>query len=171
MRKVLSIAALFFLTGCVAATLPQYLSDKHPYKKEFFTAYDQSVEAVKASLEELGWKVKGEGDPAVYERQAAAGEKAVILFSEIRATPLFLGSRYSKLNVIVRGIQDKTEIEIRYVIVAFKKLMTEISEGVCKLNVTFGAIPSISIVLFTAQSGFPSISYAKQFQVYVPEGS
>ena len=118
MRKIfLGILSVVFLSGCVAATLPQYLSDKNPYKKEFFVGYDESVEAVKAALDELGWTVDGEGKPDVYERSISQSDKSVIIFSGIRQTPFFLGSRYAKLNVIVRGIQDKTEIEIRYVTV------------------------------------------------------
>ena len=118
MRKILSgILSIVFLSGCVAAVLPQYLSDKHPYKKEFFSDYDESVEAVKTSLAELGWTVAGQGSPDVYERAVTPNDKSVIIFSEIRQTPMFFGSRYAKLNVIVRGIQDKTEIEIRYVTV------------------------------------------------------
>ena len=128
MRKaLLGIVSLLFLSGCTAAVLPQYLSDKHPYKKEFFAGYDESVAAARMALDELGWKVSGEGDPMTYERQSSPSEKRIILFSEIRQTPLFLGTRYAKLNVMVRGIQDKTEIEIRYVTVTsvpFKSIQT-----------------------------------------------
>lgn len=128
MRKfLLGIISIVLLSGCVAATLPQYLSDRNPYKKEYFAGYDESVAAVKTALGELGWKVAGEGDPMTYERQASPSEKRIILFFEIRQTPMFFGTRYGKLNVIVRGIQDKTEIEIRYVTVTsipFKSFQT-----------------------------------------------
>lgn len=114
-RHIPFVCVVFLLAGCVSASLPQYLSDKNPYKKEFFVSYEKSVETVKASLAELGWKITAEGDADVYERNTSPEEKRVIIFSEIRQTPMFLGSRYARLNVIVRGVQDKTEIEIRYV--------------------------------------------------------
>lgn len=118
MRKIfLSIVSVVFLSGCTAAVLPQYLSDKHPYKKEFFVEYGASVASVKTALAELGWTVAGEGKPDVYERTVEQNDNSIIIFSEIRQTPMFLGTRYAKLNVLVRGIQDKTEIEIRYVTV------------------------------------------------------
>ncbi len=128
MRKTfIGIVSIVFLSGCVAAILPQYLSDKHPYKKEFFSDYAESVEAVKTALAELGWTIAGEGNLDVYERAVTPNDKSVIIFSEIRQTPMFLGSRYAKLNVIVRGIQNKTEIEIRYVTVTslpFRNIQT-----------------------------------------------
>jgi len=98
----------------MTAKFPQYLSDKHPYKKEFYVPFDKALEAAKTVLTNMGWKIVGEGNPAVYEQTTTPRAKELILFTDIRQTALFLGSRYSKMNIILRSNDTMTEVEIRY---------------------------------------------------------
>ena len=114
MRKLLWVACMALLCGCTTAQIPQYLADKHPYKKQFYANYDAALKAAKSALSELGWQLAGEGDPAVYEVGAPREGQQIILFTEVRQTAMFLGSRYARMNIILRFQSNGTEIEVRY---------------------------------------------------------
>ena len=47
MRKLLWVACMALLCGCTTAKIPQYLADKHPYKKQFYANYDAALKAAK----------------------------------------------------------------------------------------------------------------------------
>jgi len=117
MRKVTLLMSVLFLMGCVSTSIPNYLKDDHPYKKRYYKDFDHVLDNVTKALEELGWTVSGVADPYMYEKipDNAPGEgKKILLFTEIRQTPLFMGTRYAKLNVYIRFAKDTTEVEIRY---------------------------------------------------------
>lgn len=114
MKKAFLLVSVLFLAGCVSTKLPQYLSDVNPYKKEFYAPFAQAAHAAQTALTEAGWKISGEGNPSVYEQSAGQRSQETILFTEVRQTPLFLGSRYYKVNVILRSNDTMTEVEIRY---------------------------------------------------------
>ena len=118
MRKFLLFLLVIELTGCVSAKIPNYLNDKVPYKRDFYAGYDETLSAVKESLENLGWKIASEADPAVYEAQLLTGDadrKETLIFTNVRQTPFILGTRYAKMNILVRRLSETTEVEIRYV--------------------------------------------------------
>ncbi len=119
-KKLFLVLGILLLSGCVSARIPQYLADKHPYKKEFYANFDEALEATKKALEEFRWQVSEQVDPSVYERfsEAATPTQQLLLFTEIRHTPLFIGTRYAKMNVILRTFNpQRTEIELRYLTV------------------------------------------------------
>ncbi len=113
-RMALIMSVVFLTAGCVSTKLPQYISDKNPYKREFYVPYEEAMAATQKALTEFGWEVSGEGSPSLYERAGAQEMEETILFTEVRQAPFFLGSRYYKLNAILRSGENKTEVEIRY---------------------------------------------------------
>ena len=108
---------LLFLCGCVTISIPQYLKDKHPYKKKFFAKFEETFAATKEALTHAGWVITEEADPTTYEQDQAYDEvkgKQVLIFTEEKQAARFLYSRYYKLNAFVRTLGDGTEVEIRY---------------------------------------------------------
>ncbi|MBN1869866.1 MAG: hypothetical protein JW847_04740 [Candidatus Omnitrophica bacterium] len=119
MKKLLSVSLLLSLIGCASINIPNYIRDKNPYKKSFYTHFVRAREAVMKTFEETGWTVESESEPALFERERdlKSGLKQTLIFSDVRQTSFFIGTRYSKLNVYVHEIADnETEIEIRYLI-------------------------------------------------------
>ena len=119
---------LGILAGCASISIPNYIQDEHPYKKKFYARFDDVLKAASQTLTALGWEVDGTSDPSVFERQRAVAdplEKQVLLFSKLRQTPLFIGSRYARLNLYLQSSPDNTtEVEIRTLTVTtliFKK--------------------------------------------------
>lgn len=129
MRKIALIVCLAVCTGCVSVQIPQYLQDKHPYKREYFASYDKTLEAVKKVLKNNEWKIASTADPVVFEaaQNKSSEDQRILLFTESRQTSMFLFSRYSQLNIYVRALMNATEVEIRYaavVPVPFKQFRT-----------------------------------------------
>lgn len=110
--------SLLFVSGCVTAKIPDYLTDKNSYKRQFFVTFEEALQATRTALEDLGWTIINQADPAVYEQTPTPLMRQVILFTDIRQTPMFLGSRYAKMNLILRQLKEQTEIEIRYLTVS-----------------------------------------------------
>ena len=122
MKKFFFSIFLFLLViGCSSTNIPNYVKDKHPYKKVFYADFDKAVNATKETVEELGWIVTKSTDPGVYEQSRSTESedaRQVLLFTEVRQTALFLGSRFAKMNIFLRSIsKNETEIEIRYLTV------------------------------------------------------
>ncbi len=120
MKRVIVLFFMLFFVGCVSATIPHYLQDKSPYKKKFYASYDDTLKAVQTTLPDLGWKITSLSDPVVYEQNSAGNEavpKQILMFTDVRQTAFFLGTRYAKMNIYVRSLSDGTEVEIRYITV------------------------------------------------------
>jgi hypothetical protein len=119
MRKVLSVFLLLALGGCASVTIPNYIQDKYPYKRTFYAPFDQVREAAVQTFGEFGWTIGKESEPALFERERESGSsKQTLLFTEIRQTSFFVGSRYARLNAYLRATADhETEVEIRYLTV------------------------------------------------------
>ncbi len=103
--------------GCVSVQIPQYLQDKHPYKKEFYSDYDATLKATKKILKNSDWKISSTADPAVFEESSENKRlegKKILIFTENKQTSMFLFSRYTQLNIYVRALKNSTEVEIRY---------------------------------------------------------
>ena len=117
MRKIVLIFLSVICAGCVSVQIPQYLRDKHPYKKEYFASYDETLAAVKKVLKNAGWKISSITDPSIFEETAQNKNpegKKILLFTENKQTSMFLFSSYSQLNIYVRALKNSTEVEIRY---------------------------------------------------------
>ncbi len=118
-KKFFITLVLFTFGGCASITVPDYIQDKNPYKQKFYASFDSVLAVSMEVLEESGWQISKESDPAVFERSESGvdSNKQILLFSKVRQTALFLGTRYARLNVYLRTGAGKnvTEIEIRYI--------------------------------------------------------
>ncbi len=117
MRKIICLILVFLCAGCVSVKVSRYIKEESPYKKNFYASFEETLLAVNKALEEFGWKVTETADPQTYERdQGLPGEsvRQVLLFTEVRQTPLIVSSRYMNLNVFLRWDGQKTGVEIRY---------------------------------------------------------
>ncbi len=129
MRKIGLVVLLAVCTGCVSVQIPQYLQDKHPYKREYFAAYEETLAAVTKVLKNTEWKIASRADPVVFEaaQNKSSEDRRILLFTENKQTSMFLFSSYSQLNIYVRALTNSTEVEIRYeavVPVPFKQFRT-----------------------------------------------
>ena len=137
MKKILLCFLLLSCFGCVTVKMPKYLKDEFPYQKKFYASYDDTLTATMDALKGLGWEISETSHPSVFEHgqlSEAEGARQILIFTEIRQTPLFLSSRYMSLNVYVRMAgNESTDVEIRYVSVTpmlFKNSQSYKNEGV-----------------------------------------
>jgi uncharacterized protein YceK len=114
-KKIIIGLAVFFLVGCVTVKVPKYLQEDFPYRKDFTADFDRSFEATYSALKELGWSIAETTSPSAFDPAKAVSKRQLLIFTEIRQTPLFLSSAYASLNAYLREIdKDHTQIEIRY---------------------------------------------------------
>ncbi len=119
MRKTAFVvtAMVVILSGCASIRIPNYIDDKHPYKKIFYASFEDTLLASRKALEESGWKVKEVTDPALYEHnRAGAAEKQGLIFTETQHVSRILYTRYYTLNVYLTGQKDSTEMDVRYLV-------------------------------------------------------
>ena len=118
MRKFLAMILLFTISGCASINIPNYIQDKFPYKQTYYAPFSTVHENAVKTLEDLGWTIEKESDPALFERARDIdnnGREQTLVFTEIRQFSFFIGSRYTRLNLYLRGTADQaTEVEIRY---------------------------------------------------------
>ena len=117
MKKVWLLVLLVFCVGCVTVKIPKYLKDEFPYEKRFYAKFDETLNATIQALDDLHWKVTNTSHPSVFEEgvQDDQSKEQILIFTEVRQTPLFLSSKYMSLNVYVIAADDNTDVEIRYV--------------------------------------------------------
>ena len=117
MKKIIVGLLVFTLAGCVTVKTPNYIQSINPYEKQFFAPQEEVFKATTQALDELGWEVSEITSPSIYEQRAQGDEssaKQVLIFTEVRQTPLFLSSKYMNINVFLRPTDEGTEVEIRY---------------------------------------------------------
>ncbi len=117
MKRILILLMVVFLSSCVTVKFPRYLKDEFPYKKQYDASFDKTYQATTQALKELGWAIKDTSYPAVFEQKALSGYKdsrQVLIFTDIRQTPLLFSTRYMGLNIYVWSKGNQTEVEIRY---------------------------------------------------------
>jgi len=105
------------LMGCASIAIPDYIQEESPYKKVYYASYEDVLSSVTDVLNDLGWKSKGNVDPRIYEfgRKTPDESKQILILTELRQTPLFVGTRYAKLNIFIQSVDDNsTEVEFRY---------------------------------------------------------
>lgn len=119
MKKLLMVIFLVTIVGCSTAVIPNYLPENKPYTQRFQAGYDRTLGAVEETLADLGWQIEQTLDPLVYEqdRERTPDQKDVLIITGVRQTPLFIGTRYAKMNVYIRSGQDVSEVEVRYITV------------------------------------------------------
>lgn len=118
MKKFLVIILVLTISGCASVTIPNYIQDKSPYKQTYYAPFNIVQESAIKALEDFGWAIEKESDPALFERRRDIGnsnQEQTLLFTKIRQFSFFIGSRYTRLNLYLRVTADKaTEVEIRY---------------------------------------------------------
>ena len=118
MNKILLILALMAVSGCASINVPNYVKDEHPYKRSFYAPFEKVRAAADGALAEYGWTVIRESDPALFEVDRASeggAQPQTLMFTEIRQTNFFVGSKYTRLNAFLRPLPDGAiEVEIRY---------------------------------------------------------
>ena len=132
--KKLFIIVSAFLMGCASTQIPNYLPDKKPYTKRFYTNFSKVLEATQKALHEMGWQIEDTTDPAEFEqnRNYIADSQQTLMMTKIRQTPLFIGTRYAKMNIYLRSIDNLTEVEIRFLTVTslpFKNIKNYHNDG------------------------------------------
>ena len=125
---IVVISCFVFCLGCSSVIIPSYIQDNHPYNKKLYATFDKALEATQLALEDYGYKVEKSSDPSVFERNRSIDntiKKQTLLFTNIRQSSFFIGSRYKRINVYLQASDDgTTEIEIRYLritAIIFKK--------------------------------------------------
>lgn len=112
---------LLFCMGCASVMVPQYIRDEYPYRKNLYADFGRVQEAVEEALKESGWQVAKTTDPALFERNKTPVDpqaRQALIFTEIRQTALFLGTRYARMNIYLHaGPDTTTEVEVRYLTV------------------------------------------------------
>ncbi len=118
MKKVLSVLLLLTFSGCASVSIPNYIHDKHPKLQTFYVSFDLVHAATLKALDDLGWTVENESDPALFERgreSKDSNRQQTLIFTNIRQFLFFVGSKYDRLNVLLHVTAEKaTEVEIRY---------------------------------------------------------
>lgn len=120
MKNNFLIFFCFLLIGCTTTNIPSYIQNKNPYEKEFYADFDAVFKAAQESLKELGWEIVKTSDPSEYERFPVVENagRQTLLFTEVRQTSMFIGSRYARINVYLREVsENSTTMEIRYLTV------------------------------------------------------
>ncbi|MBF0385659.1 MAG: hypothetical protein HQL27_07275 [Candidatus Omnitrophica bacterium] len=118
LKKLPSFLLLLAVSGCTTITIPKYIKDEAPYSRKFMADFATVQKASVSTLEEMGFKIEDTADPMLYERgQQYAGSpgRQILIFTEIKQIPFFLGTKYTRVNVYLRDIdQATTEVEFRY---------------------------------------------------------
>ena len=135
MRKFMFFILLLSVGGCASVSIPNYIQDKSPYKEVYYAPFDVVHEAAVKAVEDLGWSISEEADPALFERGRDLNNGSqILLFTQVRQSSFFLGSGYARLNIYLRTTPDKgTEVEIRYLRVTsviFKNLYNYKGESI-----------------------------------------
>lgn len=121
MKKFLLGTPLLLCLGCASVMIPNYIHDEHPYSKKLYADFDKVLEATQQALKESGWEVAKTTDPSIFERNKTPVDphsRGALLFTEIRQTSLFLGSRYARMNIYLSaGPDNTTDVEVRYLTV------------------------------------------------------
>ena len=128
MRRVAWVLMLCILAGCSSVILPNYITDRHPYKRRLDSSFEQTVSATKEALKDMGWGIKEEKDPGIYERSWRLNDpsiKHVLIFTEYSKSNYFVHSKNTVINAYVREIAGGScDVELRYLSVStysFKK--------------------------------------------------
>lgn len=118
MKSLVLALLIFSILGCVTVNVPKYIHEDFPYRQDFSAGFDDTFNATSKVLRELGWKITETANPASFDPRNADQRKQVLIFTEIRQTPMFLSTSYASLNVYLREMDtDRTQVEVRYLYV------------------------------------------------------
>lgn len=112
---ILLIAGMITLAGCASTRLPLYLQDRGAQAKRFYADYDQTLTALKETLNEQGWQIEKQVAPSVYEQNRyndLNGQQTLIL-TALRESRGWTGRRYGRMNIYLRSKSGISELEVR----------------------------------------------------------
>ena len=119
MKRALLILMSIFLVGCASTQVPSYVKDTNPYKFKLYASYPKSLTATKQALESNGWSIQSVSDPGIFEQEKKKTDpntQQILLITNTKDIPMFLGTRYARLNVYLTSADvNQTDLEIRYV--------------------------------------------------------
>lgn len=119
MKKAILLLLALTLSSCVTVKMPKYLKDEFPYKKKFYASFDDTLKATLDTLRALGWRASETVHPSTFEQGQLNEDKnarQILIFTDIRQTPMVLSSRYMSLNVYLMSSEpNNTDVEIRYI--------------------------------------------------------
>jgi len=118
MKRIFVVLLILLICGCVTVKIPKYLEDEFPYRQSFNASFEKTFAATLKALKNTGWQVSETTSPLVFGPRKASDKSRkyeVLIFTEIKQTPLFLGSSYVTLNALLRSTDPShTDVEIRY---------------------------------------------------------
>ncbi len=121
MKKALGLIVVIMLCGCSTVNIPKYIPDTRPHKQTMYASFDQTLQATKSALQGGGWEIVDTTDPNVYEHSTILTEdgQEILIFTGVKAIPMFLGTRYARVNIYLRTLAqpNSTEVEVRYLTV------------------------------------------------------
>ena len=85
--KILGLVFLVFVSGCANIIIPNYIQDQNPYTKTFYAPFEKVHELTIRAIEDAGWAVQEEADPALFERGRElvdSGRQQTLVFTKIR---------------------------------------------------------------------------------------
>jgi len=94
MKKLLSIILLLSIGGCMSINIPNYIQDKSPYKQTYYASFNKVHESSIKALEDFGWTIEKESDPALFEHERGIGkngQEQKLLFTKMRQFSFFMG--------------------------------------------------------------------------------
>jgi hypothetical protein len=111
---ILIISILF--VGCTTVSIPQYLEMEHAYQRQFSANFDQVLSAALETLSKFGWRIDREEASYLIDnaQENENQRRQVVLFTRIKQKALFLASRYSSLNVIIKELDQSVSVQIVY---------------------------------------------------------
>ena len=120
-KNISYLMMMVLLSGCTTVSIPNYIQDKNPYKRVYYADFEDVLKTTTKALENYGWVVTNKYDPTVFEQTkelSSPQAKQLMLTTDVRQTPLVVGTRYARINAYVRTVDEKsTEVEMRYVTV------------------------------------------------------
>lgn len=136
MKKVLALFLLSALIGCASVHTPSYVPEIKPFSQRFYADHQRVASAVRQTFAELGWDIKEEISPDVFEVDPKRQQKEnSLIISEVIPTHLIIGTRYTRVNVYVRSTKEESDVELRYMVInsyGFFKPKTYGSESLAK---------------------------------------
>ena len=105
------------LAGCASVQMTDYIKADHPYERKIYGSFEKVTSAVIFVLHKQGWNIIEEANPSVYERDERYENNVfenLLILTDIKQHTGILYSTYTHLNVLVHGLDNTCDVEVRY---------------------------------------------------------